>query len=53
MAKALKLKTKKNWTIHMPDKIGCGLGGANVIVMHQVLSYVFDDTPVEVWLHSL
>ena len=36
-----------NWSIHMPEKIGCGLGGGDPQKMHEIFEYYFKDSPVQ------
>ncbi len=46
-------RTGQNWTIHVPDKIGCGLGGGDYEEVHKIFSQYFDDSPVSLTFYSL
>lgn len=40
------------WTIHVSDKIGCGAGGADYDVMHQLFEMYFGDSSVNIVFHK-
>lgn len=44
---------RTDWTIHAPDRIGCGLGGGDYEQMHAIFEKYFADSPVRLVFHSL
>ena len=46
-------RTGQNWTIHMPDKIGCGLGGGDYDTMHAIFEQYFGESPVALVFHQV
>lgn len=45
--------TGKNWTIHVPYNIGCGLGGGNWNQMMEIFKKHFGESDVEFVIHKL
>ena len=42
-----------NWTLHIPYKIGCGLGGGDWEKMRGIFEYYFGRSPVNLYIHRL
>lgn len=36
-----------NWSIHAPERIGCGLGGGDPEKMKEIFEFYFGDSPVQ------
>lgn len=49
--KRVNLVTGKNWTLHMPYKIGCGLGGGDWKEMMDIFERHFADSSVKLVIH--
>lgn len=48
----INTKSPQKWSIHIPYKIGCGLGGGDWEVMSEIFYKYFNESPVELVCHN-
>lgn len=48
-----KLPKDKQWTIHAPYNMGCGLGGGSWNEMYELINLYFGESPVEFVIHKI